>query len=275
MEQTEEELQEMQGQADVEIQAAQARLLRVRESVTNLVSLPLPSFLPELLNANGKCLRCGASLTQGRMIQCEECDAFVEIELLRIANRDRLEQLSARLRQSGLPLDYRDGVRDLQNLPVALRAQIVGIMRDGARGIFLHGPAGSYKTSAAAAYLADQIHEGHSGRYVFVPDLMSDVHASYRSDETESRDQIVSRCANARLLVLDDLGKEKASEHAAGVIFEILDYRYRNHRPGDWTIATSNYDLDALCARFPNEELAEPIRRRLSELTVAVPMVRP
>jgi DNA replication protein DnaC len=208
------------------------------------------------------------------MIQCADCDMTVAAEIAKREARDSEEQLRNRLRHSGLPIDYRIRSRALQHLPTVARQAVTScdLLGDGARGLFLWGPAGSFKTSVAAAYLADRIVAGATGRYVFVPDLMSEVHASYRSNDAESRDAIVSKCVAARMLVLDDLGKEKASEHAAGVIFEILDGRYRNARKGDWTIVTSNFDLDALCDRFPGEELADPIRRRLSELTLALPM---
>lgn len=208
------------------------------------------------------------------MIQCAECDSLIALELDKLSVRDRAEQLENRLRHSALPIDYRTGARHIGHLPEITRKVVAMCEKldDKSRGLFLCGPAGSFKTSVAAAFLADRIRAGKSGRYVFVPDLMSDVHASYRSNDTETRDAIVARCVGARLLVLDDLGKERASEHAAGVIFEIIDGRYRNPRPGDWTIVTSNYRLGTLCDRFPSEHFGDPIERRLSELTLDVPM---
>lgn len=215
---------------------------------------------------------------------CADCDIKVGQEIARRKARDEAERALLRLRNSNLPLDYRDGKRTIRDLgPRSVDAlSVCHLLGLEVSGVYLSGPAGSLKTSVAAAYLAESIRRcGESssmrpGLYVFVPDLLSGVHASYRSDDAESRDALVHRCVSAPWLVLDDLGKEKASAHAAGVIFEILDGRYRNRRPGQWLIVTSNFDLDALCDRFPNtadEDLADPIRRRLSELTVSVPMV--
>lgn len=208
------------------------------------------------------------------MIQCAECDETVASELAKRQARDETEGLFRRLRNSGLPLDYRTGARRQTDLPLIAgdAMTLCEMLGRSVRGLFLWGPAGSYKTSVAAAFLADQIRKGVEGRYVFVPDLFADIHASYRSDEAESRAAIVRRCTSAPCLVLDDLGKEKASEHAAGVIFEILDARYRKERNDGWLIVTSNFDLDALCDRFPTKEISDPIQRRLSELCVGVPM---
>ena len=168
---------------------------------------------------------------------------------------------------------YRDGSRLLGHLPMRVgnAVTLCQMLGSGIRGIYFYGPAGTFKTSIAASYLASQVRGGAHGLYTFVPDLMADIHESYRNDEAESRTELVDRRIAVPCLVLDDLGKEKASEHGAGVIFEILDGRYREHRKGDWLIVTSNYPMDELCDRFP-EHLGEPIRRRLGELTVSYPM---
>jgi DNA replication protein DnaC len=209
------------------------------------------------------------------MIQCVECDAAVADEIQRRAERDLKEREYRNLRHSGLPIDYRTGSRTLGDVPLNVEALEFCLSLGGElRGLFLNGPAGSFKTTVAAAFLARKIREGVNGRYVFIPDLFSDVHASYNDNSGETRAALVEACIRPTALVLDDLGKEKASEHAAGVILEILDNRYRNSRHGDWLIVTSNYDLDCLCDRFPREQFGDPIRRRLAELTVDIPMRR-
>lgn len=208
------------------------------------------------------------------MTQCIECDKAVADELRKREARDAYERIHAALTRSGLPLDYRTGERRTGDLPGSVHhvLSMANMLGSGLRGVFLHGPAGTFKTSIAAAVLASHIRGGATGRYVLVPDLFADILASYRDDDVISRATLVDRCVSAPCLVLDDLGKEKASEHAAGVLFEILDGRYREARKGSWLIVTSNYDLDALCDRFPTREMADPIRRRIAELTISVPM---
>ncbi len=213
-------------------------------------------------------------------MQCEACDGLVARALAEQAQRDAEESAVDALRRSGLPIDYRTGKRTFAELdasiPSAVKSACSLLGTDAARGLFLHGSAGSFKTSAAAARLALQIAlTGVRAVYTFVPDLMADIHLSYRDEGgAESRSAIVDRLVSAPCLVLDDLGKEKASEHGAGVIFEIIDGRYRNWSEGRWMIATSNFTLDELCDRFP-EHIGDPIRRRIAEMSIQIEMKLP
>lgn len=251
---------------------AQARLLSLRE---NLLKTSLTrTFETPMFAKSTVCLRCKADLPEDRMALCIECDRGVDEELARRAARDEHEATERRLRLSGLPLAYRDGSRLLGDLPLSTAdvMSLCQMLGNGLRGLYLHGPAGAYKTSVAAAFLASQIRGGARGLYISVQDLMSDLHASYNGSG-ETRAAIVERLVDAPCLVLDDLGKEKPSEHAAGALFEILDGRYR--AATNWLIVTSNYALPELAERLAagaGEVLADPIRRRLSELTMAVQM---
>jgi DNA replication protein DnaC len=226
------------------------------------------------LEPRANCRLCQKPLTDGRFVQCHECDNLVAEEIARRAARDAIERIDLAMRRSKLPTDYASGARRTGDLPggthhVLSMCQTLG---NGIRGLYLWGPAGCYKTSLAASFMASQIRGGAVGKYIAMHDLLADIHKSYRSNDTESKADLVAAAVAAPCLVIDDLGKEKASEHAAMVLFEILDGRYRNAGKGQWMIVTSNYSLDALCNRFTVPELADPIRRRLSEMTVAVEM---
>lgn len=203
------------------------------------------------------------------MFQCESCDSLTIAAL--DAERDAAiaDALAKRLNRSDLPAVYRNGKRTMADAPDASR--LCGYVGVSIPGLYLWGPAGTGKTTVAASFLAKSIHNGASGLYVALPDLLASIHASYSRDDVEGRLALIEACVYAPCLVLDDMGKEKPSEHAAGVLFEILDGRYRRQRPGSWLIVTSNYDLDVLCGRFP-EGTGDPIRRRLAELTASCPM---
>lgn len=207
------------------------------------------------------------------MYQCRDCDAAVAAELAEREIRRTRDAVDGNLLRSGLPVAYRTGERLTGHLPGSTHAVLstCQMLGNGLRGLLLTGPAGSYKTSVAASVLAAAIRGGARGLYVSAQDLLTDIHASY-SGAGATRNDLIDRLVSVPCLVLDDLGKEKASEHAAGVIFEILDGRYRNAGGGRWMIVTSNHTLDGLCDRFPGEDVADPIRRRLAELTVTVPM---
>lgn len=70
----------------------------------------------------------------------------------------------------------------------------------------------------------------------------------------------LSRIRSARLLLLDDLGKERLSEKIATGIFKILDYR-TNHALT--TLISSNFTPSALSDRFSDETLGTAIRGRI------------
>lgn len=230
-----------------------------------------------MIASSGACVYCRVSLPEERDFVCDKCDSYVSRMQAEYDAQKANEAASRRLRESGLPALYQDGRRGLSDLPpecvIASKLDRLGRHSEKlgkvVQGLYLYGPPGGFKTTVACAYLAAQIKDDHTGVYAFVPDLMREVHAGY---EASDGGDPVRRCSAAQLLVLDDLGKEKASEHAAGVVLRILDWRMRNYRDGQWTIVTSNFDLDALCDRFPTEEFSEPIRRRLAEMTVCVEM---
>ena len=75
----------------------------------------------------------------------------------------------------------------------------------------------------------------------------------------------VARYAKCDVLVLDDLGKEDATEWSVGTVFSVLDARYEDMRP---TIVTSNYAPGVLAdrlARRGERVTAEAIASRISQ----------
>jgi len=184
------------------------------------------------------------------------------------------------LRRSGLPAAYRMGNRDASSVRERY-ASAANAIRDSlagdAPGVYVYGFAGEDKStlvcSALAAWIrSSTIDNPRSGVYVNCLDLITDIQATYRQGAELTRADIVTRLIDAQALVLDDLGKEKASDHAAGIIYQVLDGRYRQHVDGVnrplWM--ASNYSPDEICARFYDPNTAEPIRRRIVEMTVQV-----
>lgn len=185
--------------------------------------------------------------------------------------------MESRLTRSGLPVAYASGKRTLLNIPSASNGAVKHCGKLGATyaGLYLWGEARSFKTSVACAYLAAQIRNGKRGTFVSTPKLMDDITASYRDDDATTRAAIIAAHVSTPLLVLDDFGKEKATEHSARVLFEILDGRWQGQTPERWTIITSNYSPDDIAFRFEiPEQDRDPIRHRLAELTKAVRMER-
>lgn len=220
------------------------------------------------------CTYCGAELSAERLYVCADCDNHVADQLAQIAVRRKRERITRLLSQSGLPLVYRLGERPWNALSRALgeKARVVDHLASG-KGLYLYGPAGAYKTSLAAAQLTEAILGGVEGRYVYLPDLFTELSAIYSADDSRSRADVIERYATTPCLVLDDFDKIKPSRHSAEVLLAILDYRYRERK--SWLIVTANRSADDLLAEVTQgagESYSEPIMRRISELCVVIPM---
>src|SRR2546426_459463 len=82
---------------------------------TSSDSEPAPKFSPNF-EPKENCIRCQKSLPEDRTIQCADCDALVAVELSKRAERDHAEATFRRLRNSGLPIDYRTGTRTIADV---------------------------------------------------------------------------------------------------------------------------------------------------------------
>lgn len=121
------------------------------------------------------------------------------------------------------------------------------------KGIFFFGPAGTGKTHLAVK-IAQEV-EGT--RFVKVPKLLLSLKANFDGQGYEN-EQIIQRLANTPILILDDLGAEKATEWVAETLYILIDERYGNMKP---TVITSNFSLSELA-----ERLGDRIVSRIMEM---------
>jgi DNA replication protein DnaC len=107
-------------------------------------------------------------------------------------------------------------------------------MRQEGRGLYLVGGVGCGKTHLAAG-MARVLMEEHYVPTLFhtAPGLLDRLRPSEDSD----REAWAAWAMNAELLVLDDLGVEKATEWAKERLFVLVNHRYRRSLP---TVYTSN-----------------------------------
>lgn len=73
---------------------------------------------------------------------------------------------------------------------------------------------------------------------------------------------LMAKLCNVRLLLLDDLGKEKTTPTAESAIFELVRDRMDNKLP---TVYTTNFSPKSLLERFQQRETGEAVARRLKE----------
>lgn len=134
---------------------------------------------------------------------------------------------------------------------------------DNGRGLLLVGGCGSGKTHLAVAALLEIIDGGKPGRLLFsnFQDLIQEIQASFDSDDTPSKSEILRPLREADLLVLDELGSQKPSQFVQDTLYYIINSRYNAQRT---TIFTTNY-VDDL-----HERIGERLRSRLYEMAEEV-----
>jgi DNA replication protein DnaC len=153
-------------------------------------------------------------------------------------------------------------------------------------GLLFVGRVGVGKTHLACATLRELVLAGHSGLFYSYADLLTEIRNSYNDNgaakffkdedgnrwETES--QILNHVINVDVLLLDELGKVKASEWVLDKIREIIGGRYDRKRT---TLITTNFPLDP---KEPSEislqeKIGADMASRLREMCHVVEMEGP
>lgn len=132
-------------------------------------------------------------------------------------------------------------------------ASVRGTLRSG-RGMWLCGPCGVGKTHAACAMLLGWVAAGGRALFATEQGMLADVRAGFDSG---GGDRLLRYC-RASMLVLDDVGKERATGWVASQLFRLLDERGSHGLP---TVVTSQLAPEAWLASVA--EASEPTARAL------------
>ena len=133
-----------------------------------------------------------------------------------------------------------------------------GALRDGT-GLLLYGEVGTGKSFLAACIANRLLDDGY--RVVF------DNARGYADMAFDDKEYFTDAITSADLVVLDDLGMERATEYMKETVFQILDKRCQSGKP---LIVTTNLSNEALKAPRGVDE--ERVYSRLLEKSVPILM---
>ena len=170
-----------------------------------------------------------------------------------------------RVELARIPERYRNA--DVGQCVSAVREYAESFSKETSRGIVLVGSTGVGKTYSGCAIL-NRFVDTYLVGFVTADELLREIRSTFNSYSNMTEHDVVMKYVNKLLLMLDDLGKEKPSEFALGVLFSIINARYNKGKP---TIVTTQYhaeDLIVHLAEFGYRETAEAIVSRLQESVI-------
>ncbi len=119
-------------------------------------------------------------------------------------------------------------------------------------GFLISGPSGCGKTHLAVALAK---HLAIPGEFINAAELLLIIRSSFRENSESTEKQIFDRYTGSMLLILDDMGSEKTSEHSITTLYTILEKRLSECRP---TIITTNLNYARINSVF-GERIASRI----------------
>lgn len=130
---------------------------------------------------------------------------------------------------------------------------------DNGQGLLLSGSVGTGKTHLAAAASIRLMESDVQVLYGTAAGILADIKKSWADD---SDDDVIKRLCRARVLVIDDLGKEYSKKTdgwswAQEQFFRVINARYENYMP---LVITTNFDIRKL-----TEAMGDAIVSRIIE----------
>lgn len=210
-----------------------------------------------IYNRSKECAVC-----KGKSTACQKYTARIENGHIKVARenctRANYEQI---LKFANLPEKYRGLNASYFQKKAGNRAaaSAASACVTDNKGLYLYGECGLGKTLLCCLIANERAFRGKKSYFVTVTDMMTDLTNFADSLVRQNKLRIIK---NVSCLIIDDLGAEYQSELIASLLFEVLDYRYKNNRQ---TIINSNLPLSELATRIKGYH-GERIQRRIASM---------
>lgn len=135
---------------------------------------------------------------------------------------------------------------------------------NGKKGLYICGAYGTGKTWLAVLIGRKMAERGEWVIFGTFSELTNKLQQAFKSQNGEYARLWKRYTENAKLLIIDDIGKEKPSEWKLQTLFDIIAVREGKNL---FTVFTSNYNLPELCERIAPDDsdniTAGAVRSRL------------
>ena len=182
------------------------------------------------------------------------CDKCAEIKSAEQQKQRQLEEAESYrvLRMNIAQIPPRFAEKDLSNYEAdaGLQSEVLEFCEDYAGRfaenlksgscLMLLGLVGTGKTHLAIGILKTAINSGFRGRYMTVSRIMRDVKDTFAKHSESSEGEVLAKLISTDLLVIDEIGVQRANEFEANTLFEVINGRYEAIKP---TILIANLTL--------------------------------
>jgi DNA replication protein DnaC len=213
------------------------------------------------------CTTCGTEFEQtlyrlkGRTWSSDVCPGCEQKQ--RDAEREQEElqlecQRQDKILEERIPPLYRQTDRGRMD-PKLLKA-VDGFDLNGGQGLFISGDFGKQKTRGCALLLERYCRAGYSIRMIQSTVLAKRVVEQFSDDRQirERAQKTLELCRGVDALLIDDLGKERATERFETELFSLIEFRTSNLLP---TLFTTNLKFADLLEKFSSDNGGGIVRR--------------